>query len=260
MTGSSSAARTRTAPTAILASAEELTGSRKRLEVSRDGRVTGVTAENWSERYAYDEAGNQTSASWPGAGDASGPREYAGTRITRAGRVRYEHDAQGRVILRQRTRLSRKPETWRYGWDAEDRLVSLTTPDGTRWRYLYDALGRRSAKQRLAEDGATVVEEVTFTWDGDTLCEQTTSTTGSPALHHPPTSDHDRDKPRRPPLVDLAGRRRWSLHDHAPTPTHIIGTEPTGRRLRHRASRKRWPPYRFSSPAPAQNVELMTRH
>ncbi|MFF9918606.1 DUF6531 domain-containing protein [Streptomyces globisporus] len=181
-------------PDGHLASAEELTGGRKRLEVSGDGRVTGVTAENWSERYAYDEAGNQTSASWPGAGDASGPREYAGTRITRAGRVRYEHDAQGRVILRQRTRLSRKPETWHYGWDAEDRLVLVTTPDGTRWRYLYDALGRRSAKQRLAEDRATVVEEVTFTWDGDTLCEQTTSTTGSPdsvAL----TWDHDGVKP-----------------------------------------------------------------
>ncbi len=166
-------------PGGRLASAEELTGGRKRLEMSRDGRVTGITAENWSERYTYDEAGNQTSASWPGAGDASGPREYAGTRLTRAGRVRYEHDTQGRVILRQRARLSRKPETWRYGWDAEDRLVSVTTPDGTRWRYLYDALGRRSAKQRLAEDGATVVEEVTFTWDGDTLCEQTTSITGS---------------------------------------------------------------------------------
>ncbi|WP_330446360.1 RHS repeat-associated core domain-containing protein [Streptomyces anulatus] len=181
-------------PDGHLASAEELTGSRKRLEVSRDGRVTDVTAENWSERYAYDEAGNQTSGSWPGAGDASGPREYAGTRITRAGRVRYEHDAQGRVILRRKTRLSRKPETWRYGWDAEDRLVSVTTPDGTRWRYLYDALGRRSAKQRLAEDGATVAEEVAFTWDSDTLCEQTTSTTGSPdsvAL----TWDHDGAKP-----------------------------------------------------------------
>ncbi|WP_435887007.1 RHS repeat-associated core domain-containing protein [Streptomyces microflavus] len=181
-------------PDGHLASAEELTGGRKRLEVSGDGRVTGVTAENWSERYAYDEAGNQTSASWPGAGDASGPREYAGTRITRVGRIRYEHDAQGRVILRQKTRLSRKPETWHYGWDAEDRLVSVTTPDGTRWRYRYDALGRRSSKQRLDEDGTTVVEEVVFTWDGDTLCEQTTSAAGSPdsvAL----TWDHDGVKP-----------------------------------------------------------------
>ncbi|MDF9871472.1 RHS repeat-associated protein [Streptomyces pratensis] len=177
-----------------LTSIDELTGGHKQLEVARDGRVTSVTAENWSERYAYDEAGNQTTATWPGADDATGPREYTGTRITRAGRVRYEHDAQGRVTLRQKARLSRKPETWYYGWDAEDRLVSVTTPDGTRWSYLYDALGRRTAKQRLAGDGATVTEEVAFSWDGDTLCEQTTTIAGSTdsvAL----TWDHDGVKP-----------------------------------------------------------------
>lgn len=177
-----------------LTSVDELTSGHKRLELTRDGRVTGVAAESWSERYAYDEAGNQTMATWPGADDVTGSREYAGTRISRAGSIRYEHDAQGRVVLRQKARLSRKPDTWRYGWDAEDRLVSVTTPDGTRWRYLYDALGRRTAKQRLSADGTTVAEEVTFTWDNGTLCEQTTSIAGSPdsvAL----TWDHDGVKP-----------------------------------------------------------------
>lgn len=177
-----------------LTSVDELTSGHKQLEVTRAGRVTGVTADNWSERYAYDESGNQTTATWPGTDDATGPREYTGTRITRAGHVRYEHDAQGRVVLRQKARLSRKPDTWHYDWDAEDRLVSVTTPDGTRWRYHYDALGRRTTKQRLSPDGASVAEEVTFTWDGDTLCEQTTSLAGSPdsvAL----TWDHDGVKP-----------------------------------------------------------------
>ncbi|GGT12269.1 hypothetical protein GCM10014713_00850 [Streptomyces purpureus] len=92
---------------------DRLTGPRQ-LELTGQGRVTAVTAENWTERYAYDEAGNQTHASWTGAGTAEGPREYAGTRIGRAGSIRYEHDAQGRVVLRRKTRLSRKPETWRY--------------------------------------------------------------------------------------------------------------------------------------------------
>lgn len=177
-----------------LTAVDDRLGGRRQLELTREGRVTGVTAENWSERYAYDDAGNQTVATSPGDGDANGSREYTGTRITRAGRVRYEHDAQGRVVLRQKARLSRKPDTWHYGWDAEDRLVSVTTPDGTRWRYVYDALGRRIAKQRLSADGATVAEEVTFTWDGDTLCEQTTSASDSPdtvAL----TWDHDGVKP-----------------------------------------------------------------
>ncbi|MFJ4962330.1 RHS repeat domain-containing protein [Streptomyces sp. NPDC088729] len=231
-----------------LDSVDELTSGHRRLEVSGDGRVTGVTgvtgvtdltgvtgvtdatdatAENWSERYAYDEAGNQTSASWPGSDEATGPREYAGTRITRAGRLRYEHDAQGRVVVRQRVRLSRKPETWRYGWDAEDRLVSVTTPDGTRWRYLYDALGRRTAKQRLSTDGATVAEEVVFAWDGDTLCEQSTSMAGS-ADSVALTWDHDGVKPitqveRR--LVDQAevDRRFFAIiTDLVGTPRELV--------------------------------------
>ncbi|MFH9465880.1 putative T7SS-secreted protein [Streptomyces clavifer] len=142
------------------------------------GRITTVTAASWKETYAYDAAGNQTAASWPAshAGpEAVGPRTYDGTAITRAGGVRYGHDALGRIVLRQRTRLSRKPDTWRYTWDTEDRLTGITTPDGTRWRYSYDPLGRRTVKQRLAEDGRTVIEETRFTWDGNTLCEQTTT-------------------------------------------------------------------------------------
>ncbi|NXY95119.1 RHS domain-containing protein [Streptomyces sp. BR123] len=174
----------------LLAIDDEATGPRT-FTLDSASRVTAVDAASWSERYAYDEAGNQTSAAWPeqlGA-EAIGDRAYTGTRITRAGRVRYEHDAQGRVILRQKTRLSRKPDTWHYTWDADDRLTEVTTPDGTRWRYRYDALGRRAAKQRLASSDAShetsaksdeVVEETVFTWDGPTLIEQTTRSAGNP--------------------------------------------------------------------------------
>ncbi|MGW7363711.1 putative T7SS-secreted protein [Streptomyces sp. NPDC054841] len=161
---------------------DQLSGVR-RFDLDAVGRVTAVQAADWTERYAYDSAGNQTEASWPASHpghEATGARAYTGTLITRAGNVRYEHDAQGRVVLRQKTRLSRKPDTWRYAWDVEDRLVSVTTPDGTVWRYQYDALGRRTAKQRLAADGEAVLEQVSFTWDGTTLCEQTTQAEGLP--------------------------------------------------------------------------------
>ncbi|MCX5376754.1 putative T7SS-secreted protein [Streptomyces sp. NBC_00091] len=139
-------------------------------------RVTAVDAENWSERYAYDDAGNQTHAGWPSrhpGTESHGARTYSGTRITSAGAVRYEYDALGRTVLRRKTRLSRKPDTWRYTWDAEDRMSGVTTPDGTRWRYRYDALSRRTAKQRLTPTGE-VAEEILFTWDNTTLCEETT--------------------------------------------------------------------------------------
>ncbi|MEU2622817.1 polymorphic toxin type 28 domain-containing protein, partial [Streptomyces sp. NPDC007157] len=161
---------------------DHLNGSR-RMTLDVMGRVNAVRAEGWTERYAYDETGNLTVAEWPDTHpghEAAGPRAYEGGRITRAGRVRYEHDAQGRIVLRQKTRLSRKPDTWRYAWDAEDRLVGVVTPDGTLWRYLYDALGRRTSKQKLGSDGTTVVERVDFAWDGSTLCEQTTTVAGSP--------------------------------------------------------------------------------
>ncbi|GHB33687.1 putative T7SS-secreted protein [Streptomyces chryseus] len=176
---------------------DQLNGS-SRFDLDAAGRVTAVHAAGWTEAYAYDKAGNQTSASWPApmpGQEAVGPRTYTGTRIRTAGGVRYEHDMAGRIALRQKPRLSRKPDTWRYTWDAEDRLVSVLTPDGTTWRYQYDPLGRRIAKRRLAPDGSeTVVEQVDFTWDGTTLCEQTTHATGIPRVVTL-TWDHDGLRP-----------------------------------------------------------------
>ncbi len=122
----------------LLTGIEDVLNGGRSYSLNAAGRVTAVEANNWSERYAYDEMGNQTWASWPDdhpGAEARGERAYTGTRITRAGAVRYEHDEQGRVILRQKTRLSRKPDTWRYEWDAEDRLALVVTPDGTCWRY-----------------------------------------------------------------------------------------------------------------------------
>ncbi|MEU5308760.1 DUF6531 domain-containing protein [Streptomyces sp. NPDC021562] len=161
---------------------DQLNG-RRSFDLDALGRVTTVQAADWTERYAYDEAGNQSEASWPAAHpdhEATGPRTYTGTSLVRAGNTRFEHDAAGRVTVRRKTRLSHKPDAWHYSWDAEDRLTSVITPDGTRWRYLYDALGRRIAKQRLATDNETIVEQITFTWDGATLCEQTTLTPEAP--------------------------------------------------------------------------------
>ncbi|EPD55799.1 DUF6531 domain-containing protein [Streptomyces sp. HGB0020] len=165
----------------LVASTDQLNGTQW-FDLDAAGRVTGVRAAGWTETYAYDAAGNQIQASWP-AGmpgqDATGTRSYVGTRIRAAGSVRYEYDDAGRMALRQKTRLSRKPDTWRYFWDAEDRLTAVVTPDGTHWRYRYDPLGRRIAKQRLDEAGEAVVEQVNFAWDGTTLCEQTSLWSGA---------------------------------------------------------------------------------
>ncbi|WP_165956250.1 DUF6531 domain-containing protein [Streptomyces hainanensis] len=194
-------------PTAL----DQPAGGRRTFTLDGAGRVTGVDARGWRESYAYDAAGNPTRADWPDrhpAVEARGERAYTGNRLTRAGGVRYSFDAAGRVVLRRRTRLSRKPEVWRYAWDAEDRLTAVTTPDGTRWRYHYDPLGRRIAKQRLAADGTTVVEETRFTWDGPHLVEQTTVVVGEPGET---TLTWERDG-----TVPLAQRERRRVSAEAP--------------------------------------------
>ncbi|TDC15319.1 hypothetical protein E1265_26895 [Streptomyces sp. 8K308] len=147
-----------------------------RYDLDAVGRVTGVHAPFGNESYSYDAAGNQTHARWPatrlGTDDSAvGGREYSGSTVRRAGAVRYSYDDAGRVIERRKKRLSRGPESWRYTWDAEDRLAMCVTPDETSWRYVYDPFGRRVAKLRLGEDGA-IVERVEFTWSGATLVEQ----------------------------------------------------------------------------------------
>ncbi|QIY53496.1 RHS repeat protein [Streptomyces sp. RPA4-5] len=160
---------------------DQLTGRRSYTR-DRTGRVTGVEAEGWSERYGYTAAGDQKAASWssglPGKG-AMGERIYLGSRVSRAGRTHYQYDAQGRVIMRQRARLSRKPDTWRYTWNAEDRLTTATTPEGHTWHYQYDALGRRIGKQHHDAQGQ-LLEETVFTWDGHLLLEESTQQAGAP--------------------------------------------------------------------------------
>ncbi|MGQ0778310.1 MAG: RHS repeat-associated core domain-containing protein [Pseudonocardiales bacterium] len=171
-------------PDGHLTSIDDHLAGNRRFTLDPTGRITTVHGPSWIEHYRYDPAGNITHATGPAvdapiphspAPNASGlgDRDYAGTLIRRAGNVRYQHDAQGRVVLRQHKTPSAKPRTWQYTWDAHDRLVEVATPDGQRWRYEYDPLGRRIAKQRLTPDETTVIEQIDFTWDGLTLAEQT---------------------------------------------------------------------------------------
>ncbi len=158
-------------PDGLLASVEDPDGTR-RFALDPAGRIAAVNGA-WTERYAYDATGNPTSATHPADDDTTqGVREYTGTEVTAAGGARYRYDPQGRVVERRRRTLSGRVDTWAYRWDAEDRLTEVATPDGARWQYEYDALGRRLAKQRRAPDGEAVTERVEFAWEGTQLVEQ----------------------------------------------------------------------------------------
>ncbi|MFJ3164386.1 RHS repeat-associated core domain-containing protein [Streptomyces kanasensis] len=191
---------------------DEVTGTAKHFHLDPVGRPLRVTAENWSETYAYDHVGNQTEGNWPDQArraDERGTRTYEGTRLLTAGSVRCTYDAAGRTVTRDKTRLSRKPDVWQYTWDPEDRLLACRTPDGTLWRYDYDPLGRRTAKHRLAQDG-TVAHSVHFTWDGTTLVEQTDT-----AHHTTLTWEYD----GRTPLSQL--ERRTGLQPPSTTDAEV---------------------------------------
>ncbi|MEY9950482.1 putative T7SS-secreted protein [Kitasatospora sp. GAS1066B] len=213
-----------------LTAIDDRTSGTRRFDLDAAGRVTAVHATDWTERYAYDDAGNLTHADWPARDDsAHGPRSYTGTGITAAGRIRYTHDTQGRVTTRRRRTLSGRTDTWHYTWDAEDRLIAVTTPDGIEWLYHYDPFGRRIAKQCPA-----TAEWTLFTWDGPTLAEQTAQ---GPTLPGPYTLtwDHDGLHPltqtehlATSPDQQEVDRRFFAIvTDLIGTPTHLLNPDGT---------------------------------
>ncbi|EWM10156.1 rhs protein [Kutzneria sp. 744] len=162
-------------------------GGVRTYELDQLGRAARVIAADVDERYDYDPSGN-----------VGGPtREHVGTLVRAAGLIRYEHDAQGRIIARHSRTLSGQRRTWRYAWNSDDQLVAVSTPDGVTWRYLYDPLGRRIAKLRLTADNH-VAERTDFCWDGTTVVEQAhsgglTTTWDYQPGEHVPLTQTERD-------------------------------------------------------------------
>ena len=219
-------------PDGYLTATVDETGDHRTLTLDSVGRITTVTAQGWLERYAYSPTGDIVHAQWPDDGDhpARGEREYTGTLIRRAGRVRYEHDAQGRVILRQRAHHSGKPDTWRYAWDSQDRLTAVQTPDGKTWSYRYDPLGRRIGKYRHSPDGG-IAERVDFSWDGPRLIEnlhwspdgtiKATTWDYQPGSFTP-TTQTDRSWLATAPQTEIDRRFHTIITDLVGTPTHLV--------------------------------------
>ncbi|TDD35529.1 RHS repeat protein [Actinomadura sp. KC06] len=208
---------------------DRLAGDRG-LDLDAQGRVTAVHAAGWTERYAYDPAGNLVQAGLPQRSVED--REYSGTLIRRAGHVRYEHDGQGRLVQKQDGGLN-----WRYHWDAADRLIGVEAPGGDRWRYTYDALGRRIGKYRLSPDGSSSVERVDFTWDGAVLAEELHTrwnggawTAAATSWNYEPDTHRPLTQVRRAPLREAP--QQWIdqlfqgiVADLTGTPAELVGAD-----------------------------------
>lgn len=209
---------------------DQLAGVR-RFDLDQRGRVAGVDGPGFREEYGYDASGNLTNAAWPDPTQpaspvpvesvgAQGQRAHVGTLIRTSGRVRYEHDAQGRLTARHSRSLSGQVRSWRYVWNGADRLVAVSTPDGVTWRYLYDALGRRIAKIRLTPDGQAA-ERTDFSWDAMTLAEQTHSTGHTTAWNYQPDGFTPLAQTERIPLRDAP--QEWIDQQFYGIITDIVG-------------------------------------
>ncbi|MEU7040450.1 DUF6531 domain-containing protein [Streptomyces varsoviensis] len=218
-------------PDGYLTEIRELTSGTRRFDLDPMGRVRGVAAHGWSERYAYDGAGNLTRAEAP-AHESPGDREFTGTLLRRAGRTQYEHDAQGRLTRKTSKLLNGQVKTWTYRWSAEDRLIEAKTPDDETWHYKYDPLGRRIAKQRLGEDGK-VAAETTFTWDESRLAEQLSPTGRATTWDYAPDTHRPLAQTDHRPLTREPGESLITKYAESSDPAeatifHAIITDPVG--------------------------------
>ncbi|KHN49106.1 RHS repeat-associated core domain-containing protein, partial [Pectobacterium fontis] len=103
---------------------------------------------------------------------ASARYDVAG-RVVERGHTQYRYDDCGRLTVKRETRPGFRPKETYFDWDVQDRLVRVSLPDGARWRYRYDAFGRRVSKVREGQvPSAQAVARVAYRWDGDQLIGQ----------------------------------------------------------------------------------------
>ncbi len=138
-----------------LARVSDADGGERKYELDALGRPLRVSGLGANEAYTY----TPTGIPLPASGDVAMAR---GSRPIRAGDTQLGWDNRGRLVAR----ISPDPaRSFRYTFDANDRLVEATRGDGRSIKYLYDALGRRLAEQ---SGGASTW----FGWEGDTLVEE----------------------------------------------------------------------------------------
>ncbi|WP_458238610.1 RHS repeat-associated core domain-containing protein, partial [Pseudomonas sp. P5_A2_2] len=118
-------------------------------------RLTGVrhARDQFAENFTHDPAGNLL------IHDRPGPCVLQGNRLRRRYDSHYDYDAFGNLIRECRGMPTQVTE---YTYDSQHRLIGVSTPDGKRVSYRYDAFGRRIGK---TVDGQTTQ----FFWQGDQL-------------------------------------------------------------------------------------------
>lgn len=209
---------------------EELTGNHRHYELDPAGRPLRVTAHGWTETYAYDSEGNQTSA--PVARQGPPPRIPRRTHLQRQPatvrrrpalhlrRGRPHHRTAQEAGLPQARRLALRMGRGR----PADRLHHTRRhPVDLPLRPARTPHGQAPARRRR-----TVVAETLFTWDGSRLAEQTDSASGTTMTweydgHRPIAQAERRTTPHPQGDQDLVDARFFAIvTDLVGTPTELV--------------------------------------
>ncbi|MBP3948021.1 DUF6531 domain-containing protein [Corynebacterium sp. Marseille-P3884] len=151
-----------------------------RISNSRDNSVTEGERSLVEEHYGFTAAGvlnlinapdPETPLSDNGRSKSDCRVEFNGTMPTRVGRSTYMYDAAGRVIQTVTKRISKKPLTRRFFYASGEQPIGFSTSDEPEigYRYVYDPLGRRVAKERICSVTGRLIARTVFTHSDDQI-------------------------------------------------------------------------------------------
>jgi RHS repeat-associated protein len=137
-------------------------------------RLTQAVTPQGTEKYSYDDVGNRLTG--PGAKD-SGYQHNDGNQMISGRTLAYLFDNRGNQTTRTVPGASDK--SWTLSWDFENRLTKMEKIKGLEKRtvtFKYDPMGRRIEKKLTTViDGVTKTGTTTFVYDGDTIALELSS-------------------------------------------------------------------------------------
>ena len=134
---------------------------------SGSAATNGVSAQ---ENYSFTPAGVLASTT-------DGVIDYHNTLPVKVGRTTYTYDDAGRITRTVTKRLSKKPLVHHFYYATGEQPIGFTSSDepNTGYRYVYDGLGRRVAKDTIDTTTGEVIHRDVFTHTGNQLAAVTTT-------------------------------------------------------------------------------------
>lgn len=180
-------------------------------------------------RFGYDANQNLTEIA---TGMSRDRVEQDAGRTRQRGRIHYRHDDAGRVVEKRVEEPGFRPRIWKMGWNAQGQLARLETPEGAVWRYVYDAMGRRTLRLKLIDGASENRTEPGFTpagqgrayqWEGRRIVTEAPLTDArTPAWEAGKSWVYQGDS--FAPLARIAGDDSlyYIVNDHLGTPREMI--------------------------------------